>query len=142
MVSEFKAFALKGNVVDMAVGVIIGAAFGAVVKSMVSDILMPIVGKATGGVSFKDKFIALDGNTYATLEKANEAGVGTINYGALIDVTITFFIVAFVLFMVIKAMNAAKNKEEAKPAAPAAPPAQEVLLTEIRDLLKKGGAKA
>jgi large conductance mechanosensitive channel len=136
--SEFKAFALKGNVVDMAIGVIIGGAFGAVVGSVVSDILMPVVGKATGGVNFKDKFIALDGNTYPTMEAAKAAGVGTINYGNLIDVIIKFIIIAFVLFMIIKAMNSAKKKEEAKPAAPAAPSTQEVLLTEIRDLLKKG----
>jgi large conductance mechanosensitive channel len=137
MLSEFKAFALRGNVVDMAIGVVIGGAFGAVVGSMVSDILMPIIGKATGGVNFKDLFIALDGKTYVTMEKAKEAGVGTINYGNLIDVIIKFVIIAFVLFMIIKAMNAAKKKEETKPAAPAAPPAQEVLLTEIRDLLRK-----
>jgi large conductance mechanosensitive channel len=138
MISEFKAFALRGNVVDMAIGVIIGGAFGAVVGSVVSDILLPIVGKATGGVNFKDMFIALDGKTYPTLKAANDAGVGTINYGNLVDAMIKFVIIAFVLFLVIKAMNAAKKKEEAAPAAPAAPPPQEVLLTEIRDLLRKG----
>ena len=126
MISEFKAFALRGNVVDMAIGVIIGGAFGAVVSSMVSDILMPIVGSATNGVDFKAQSIQLGGESGPKL-----------TYGNLIDVTIKFIIVAFVLFLIIKAMNAAKKKEEAKPAAPAAPPAQEVLLTEIRDLLKK-----
>lgn len=139
MLQEFKTFAMRGNVVDMAVGVIIGGAFGAIVSAMVSDILMPVVGVATGGVNFKDQFIALDGKTYATMELAKEAGVATLNYGSVIDATIKFIVVAFVLFMVIKGMNSAKKKEEAAPApaAPAEPPAQEKLLAEIRDLLKK-----
>jgi large conductance mechanosensitive channel len=126
LLSEFKAFAMRGNVVDMAVGVIIGGAFGAIVGSLVSDILMPVIGYATGGVNFKDMAIQLGG------EKGPKIG-----YGSLFDAIIKFVIIAFALFMVIKAMNAAKKKEEAKPAAPAPPPAQEVLLTEIRDLLKK-----
>lgn len=125
-ISEFKAFAMRGNVVDMAVGVVIGGAFGAVVGSIVSDIIMPIVGYATGGVNFKDQVVMLGG--------ANGVKLG---YGSVIDAIIKFTIIAFVLFLIIKAMNAAKKKEEAKPAAPAAPPAQEVLLTEIRDLLRK-----
>jgi large conductance mechanosensitive channel len=141
MMSEFKAFALRGNVVDLAVGVIIGAAFGAIVSSAVSDIFMPVVGEATGGKSLKDKFIALDGNTYTTIEQAKAEGVGTINYGNLIDVTIKFIIVAFVLFMVIKAMNRLQRKEAVAPSVPPAPSKEEVLLTEIRDLLKRG-AKA
>jgi large conductance mechanosensitive channel len=128
---------MRGNVVDMAVGVIIGAAFGAIVTSLVSDILMPVVGLATGGVSFKDKFVSLDGKSYPSMEAAKAAGVGTVNYGKLIDAAITFVIVAFVLFLIIKAVNAAKKKEEA---APAPPSATEVLLTEIRDLLKRGPA--
>jgi len=125
-ISEFKAFALRGNVVDMAVGVVIGGAFGAVVGSLVSDVIMPIVGYATGGVNFKDQTLLLGG----------EKGV-KLGYGSVIDAIIKFTIIAFVLFLIIKAMNSAKKKEEAKPAAPAAPPAQEVLLTEIRDLLRK-----
>jgi large conductance mechanosensitive channel len=130
---------MRGNVVDMAVGVIIGGAFGAIVSALVSDILMPVVGVATGGVNFKDQFVALDGKTYATMDLAKEAGVATLNYGSVIDATIKFIVVAFVLFMVIKGMNSAKKKEEAAPApaAPAEPPAQEKLLAEIRDLLKK-----
>jgi large conductance mechanosensitive channel len=137
-VSEFKAFALKGNVVDMAVGVIIGGAFGAIVGSMVSDVLMPVVGLATGGVSFSDKFLALDGKSYPSLAAAKAAGASVMQYGVFIDKVINFLIVAFCLFLVIKAMNAAKKKEAAAPApAPAAPPRQEVLLEEIRDLLKK-----
>lgn len=126
MISEFKAFAMRGNVVDMAVGVVIGAAFGAIVASIVSDVIMPIVGYATGGVSFKDQSVMLGG--------VNGAKLG---YGAVIDATIKFVIVAFVLFLVIKAMNSAKKKEQIQPAAPAAPSTQEVLLMEIRDLLKK-----
>ncbi|MEY4773934.1 MAG: hypothetical protein RIT40_969 [Planctomycetota bacterium] len=139
MLQEFKTFAMRGNVVDMAVGVIIGGAFGAIVSALVSDILMPVVGVATGGVNFKDQFVALDGKTYATMDLAKEAGVATLNYGSVIDATIKFIVVAFVLFMVIKGMNSAKKKEEAAPApaAPAEPPAQEKLLAEIRDLLKK-----
>jgi large conductance mechanosensitive channel len=139
MLQEFKTFAMRGNVVDMAVGVIIGGAFGAIVSALVSDILMPLVGVATGGVNFKDQFVALDGKTYATMDLAKEAGVATLNYGSVIDATIKFIVVAFVLFMVIKGMNSAKKKEEAAPApaAPAEPPAQEKLLAEIRDLLKK-----
>ena len=139
MLQEFKTFAMRGNVVDMAVGVIIGGAFGAIVSSLVSDVLMPVVGVATGGVDFKEQFIALDGKSYATLEAAKDAGAATLNYGSVVDATIKFVIVAFALFMVIKAMNSAKKKDEAAPApaAPPEPPAQEKLLAEIRDLLKK-----
>lgn len=126
--SEFKAFAMRGNVVDIAVGIVIGGAFGAVVGSLVSDILMPIVGFATGGVNFKDKVLLLGGD--------EKTGV-KLGYGSVIDAIIKFVIIAFALFMIIKAMNSAKKKEEEKPAAPAAPPAQEVLLAEIRDLLRK-----
>mgnify|MGYP000116380342 CR=1 FL=1 len=140
MMSEFKAFALRGNVVDMAIGVIIGGAFGLIVGSVVSDILMPVVGKMTGGVNFKDLYVSIDGKSYPTLKAAQDAGAA-MNYGNTIDTLIKFVIVAFFLFLVIKAMNSAKKKEEAKPSGPAAPPAQEVLLTEIRDLLRKN-AKA
>ena len=137
-ISEFKAFALKGNVVDMAVGVIIGGAFGAIVGSMVSDILMPVIGLATGGISFSDKYYALNGKSYDNLAAAKAAGASVMQYGVFIDKVINFLIVAFCLFLVIKAMNAAKKKEAEAPApAPAAPPRQEVLLEEIRDLLKK-----
>ncbi|QQS52835.1 MAG: large-conductance mechanosensitive channel protein MscL [Bacteroidota bacterium] len=130
MVSEFKAFAMKGNVIDMAVGIIIGAAFGKIVSSLVSDIIMPPLGLVIGGVDFKDlQFVmkeAVDGNPAVSL-----------NYGNFLQVTFDFLIVAFAIFMVIKAMNAAKKKEEAAPAAPPAPSKEEILLTEIRDLLKK-----
>ena len=137
MISEFKAFAMKGNVVDMAVGVIIGAAFGAIVASLVSDLMMPVIGLATGGISFGEKFYALDGNSYASVEAAKAAGASVLHYGALLDKIINFVIVAFCLFLVIKAMNAAKRKEAVAPSAPPALPRQEVLLEEIRDLLRK-----
>jgi large conductance mechanosensitive channel len=133
MVDEFKAFAMKGNVADMAVGIIIGAAFGKIVASIVGDIIMPPLGLLIGGVNFTDLKVILKAAT-----EANPAV--TWNYGNFLQVTFDFLIVAFAVFMVIKAMNAAKKKEEAKPEAPAAPPPpskEEVLLTEIRDLLKK-----
>ncbi len=136
LVSEFKAFAMRGNVVDMAVGIIIGAAFGKIVSSMVADVLMPPIGKMMGDVNFASLFIPLDGKEYPSLEVAKAAGAPTINYGNFAQTVIDFVIIAFVVFMIIKAMNA--KKKEAAPAAPPAPPAQEVLLTEIRDLLKKG----
>jgi len=133
MVDEFKAFAMKGNVADMAVGIIIGAAFGKIVASIVGDIIMPPLGLLIGGVNFTDLKVILKAAT-----EANPAV--TWNYGNFLQVTFDFLIVAFAVFMVIKAMNAAKKKEEAKPEAPAAPPPpskEEILLTEIRDLLKK-----
>lgn len=140
MLKEFKEFALKGNFVDMAVGIVIGAAFSTIVKSFVSDIIMPIVGVLTGGVDFSNKFYVLkggEGAVFATLEAAKEAGAVTINYGLFIDAMVTFVIVAFALFMVIKGMNAAKKAEEEAPAAPAEPSDEAKLLTEIRDALAK-----
>lgn len=130
MLKEFKEFAVKGNVVDMAVGIIIGAAFGKIVSSFVGDVLMPPLGMLMGGVDFTDLVVTLQAAT------ADAAAV-TINYGKFIQTVIDFVIVAFAVFIAIKAINSAKKKEEAKPAAPAAPPKQEVLLEEIRDLLKK-----
>ncbi|MCP3981078.1 MAG: large conductance mechanosensitive channel protein MscL [bacterium] len=138
MIKEFKDFAVKGNVVDMAVGIIIGGAFGTIVKSLVSDVIMPPIGLALGGVDFSNMFMVLGEGSFESLEAAKEAGAATINYGVFINNVISFIIVAFAVFMLVKAVNSAKKKEEAKPAAPAAPPAQEVLLGEIRDLLKKG----
>jgi large conductance mechanosensitive channel len=133
LADEFKAFAMKGNVTDMAVGIIIGAAFGKIVSSVVSDIIMPPLGLIIGGVNFTDLKVIMKAAT--DLKPAV-----TWNYGNFIQVVFDFLIVAFAVFMVIKAINAAKRKEEAKPATPAAPQAptkEEVLLTEIRDLLKK-----
>lgn len=137
IIEEFKTFAMKGNVVDMAVGVIIGGAFGKIVSSLVNDILMPPIGKILGGVDFKHLYIDLSGTAHESLEAAKAAGAATINYGIFINQVIDFVIVAFTIFLMIKGMNALKKKEEAKPAAPPAPPRQEVLLEEIRDLLKK-----
>ena len=142
MLKEFKEFAMKGNFVDMAVGIVIGAAFSTIVKSFVDDIIMPVVGYLTGGVDFSDLFVVIDnpveGATYATLQAASEAGAVTVNYGVFINALVTFLIVAFVLFMVIKGMNKAKAAlEEEKEAAPAEPSAEVKLLTEIRDQLAK-----
>ena len=137
MLKEFKEFAMKGNMVDMAVGIVIGAAFGAIISSLVDDVFMPIIGLLLGGLDFSNLFIALGEGTFATAEAAKEAGVATINVGTFINAIIKFIIIAFALFMVIKGINSAKKKEEEAPEEPAAPPANEVLLAEIRDLLKK-----
>ncbi len=139
-IKEFKEFAVKGNVMDMAVGVIIGGAFGKIVTSLVNDVLMPVIGKLTGGVSFVDLFVNLGDGNYKTLAEAKEAGAAVFAYGQFIQNIIDFVIVAFCIFMMIKGMNKlTKKKEEPKPAEPEAPkgPTQEELLTEIRDLLKK-----
>jgi len=130
LIDEFKAFALKGNVVDMAVGIIIGVAFGKIVSSVVADLIMPPIGLLVGGVNFTDLKVILKAAT-----ETNPAV--TWNYGNFLQVTFDFLIVAFSVFMVIKALNATKKKEAAAPAAPAQPTKEEVLLTEIRDLLKK-----
>lgn len=137
MLKEFKEFAIKGNMVDMAVGIIIGAAFGAIVSSLVDDVFMPIIGLLLGGLDFSNLFIVLGEGTFTTIAQAKEAGVSTVNIGLFINAIIKFIIIAFALFMVIKGINAAKKKEAEAPAEPEAPPAQEVLLQEIRDLLKK-----
>jgi len=136
---EFKEFALKGNVVDMAVGIIIGGAFGKIVSSLVNDVLLPPIGQALGGVNFTDLFYVMGDATYASLAEAKEAGAAVIAYGNFFQTVLDFIIIAFVIFMMIKAMNNLKRKEEEKPAAPAEPPKEEVLLTEIRDLLKNQG---
>ncbi len=133
MISDFKEFAMKGNVVDLAVGVVIGAAFGKIVTAVVDNILMPLVGLMTGGVDFSKWVFTLKDAVIDTAGKETTPAL-TLGVGGAINAIVQFIIVAFFLFMVIKAMNAAKKKEEA---APAAPPADVVLLTEIRDLLKK-----
>jgi large conductance mechanosensitive channel len=130
LVDEFKAFAMKGNVVDMAVGIIIGAAFGKIVSSAVADIIMPPLGLLLGGVNFTDLKLVMKAATDAH-------PAVTWNFGNFLQVTFDFLIVAFAVFMLIKAINSAKKKEEAAPAAPPAPSKEEILLTEIRDLLKK-----
>ena len=137
MLKEFKEFAMRGNLVDMAVGIIMGVAFGGLVNSVVNDIIMPVVGKITGGVDFSNLFFNLSGpqDQFASLKAAKDAGAATINYGVFLNLVINFIIVAFVMFMLIKGMN--KMKKEA-PAAPPAPPSRsEALLAEIRDLLKR-----
>jgi len=135
-IKEFKEFAMKGNVMDMAVGVIIGGAFGKIVSSLVSDVLMPLIGKVTGGVSFTDLFINLGDGEYSTLAAAQEAGAAVLAYGQFIQNIIDFIIIAFCIFLMIKGMNKLKKEEPAEPEAPKGP-TQEELLTEIRDLLKK-----
>ena len=138
LLKEFKEFAVKGNVVDMAVGIIIGAAFGTIVKSLVSDVIMPPIGILMGGVDFADFFITLSAGDFATLEAAKKAGAVTLNYGMFINTVISFVIVAAAVFMMIKGMNTLKRQEEeAAEEAPAEPPRQEVLLEEIRDALVK-----
>jgi large conductance mechanosensitive channel len=139
MLQEFKAFAMRGNVVDMAVGIIIGGAFGKIVSSLVSDVIMPPIGKLMGGVNFSDLFISLDSSkgTFDSLAKAKEAGIAVIAYGQFINVVIDFIIVAFAIFMMIKLMNRLKKHEEAKPTPAPAPTTTETLLAEIRDELKK-----
>ena len=129
MMSEFKDFAMRGNVVDMAVGIIIGGAFGKIVSSFVSDVLMPPIGMMMGGVDFSELAVTLQAATA-------EAGAVTINYGAFIQTVVDFVIIAFAIFMAIKGMNSMKKKEEAAPAEPPKPSAEVELLTQIRDSLK------
>jgi large conductance mechanosensitive channel len=138
MLEEFKKFAMRGNVIDLAVGIIIGAAFTAVVTSLVSDVLMPPIGLLLGGIDFSDFFMTLKGaGGYATLQQAKDAGAVTINYGLFINSIIRFLIVAFAVFLLIKQINRLQRAEVEKPAASPAPPAQDVvLLTQIRDLLR------
>ena len=136
-IKEFKEFAMKSNVMDMAVGVIIGGAFGKIVTSLVSDVLMPIISVASGGISFTDMFVNLsDDVKYKTLAEAQEAGASVFAYGQFIQNIIDFIIIAFCIFLMIKGMNKLnRKKEEPAPEAPKGP-TQEELLTEIRDLLK------
>jgi large conductance mechanosensitive channel len=142
MIQEFKKFALKGNMIDMAVGIIIGAAFATVIKSLVDDILMPIIAAIIQKPDFSNLFVMLRnpaGETFASVEAARNAGAAVLGYGLFINALIAFLIVAFVLFVIVKNMNKLMEKkaeEAAKPAAPPQPSAQEVLLSEIRDILK------
>lgn len=137
MLKEFREFAMKGNVVDLAVGVIIGAAFGAIVNSLVADIIMPLVGATTGGLDFSNYFIALSKSVTATnLADAKKQGA-VLAYGQFITLTLNFLIVAFVLFLVIRVMNQLKRLQETEPAAAPKPSREVELLTDIRDLLKK-----
>ncbi len=137
MLQEFKDFAMRGNVMDMAVGIIIGGAFGKIVASAVNDILMPPIGMLMGGVDFSKLFVALDGMEYADLDAAAKAGAATLNYGAFIQSVVDFVILAFAIFVMVRWMNNLKKKEEEVPAAPPEPTKEETLLTEIRDILSK-----
>ena len=136
MLEEFKKFALRGNVVDLAVGVVIGAAFGAIVNSLVGDIIMPIIGAITGGLDFSNYYTGLAKSVTANnLADAKKQGA-VLAWGSFLTVTLNFIIVAFVLFIVIRLMNQLKRHDDAKPAEPAPPTKDQELLTEIRDLLK------
>ncbi|MBI4205967.1 MAG: large conductance mechanosensitive channel protein MscL [Betaproteobacteria bacterium] len=142
MLREFKEFAMRGNVVDMAVGIIIGAAFGKIVESLVKDVIMPPIGVLLGKVDFSNLFFVLregkGAGPYLTVEAAQKAGAVTFNYGMFINTVISFVIVAFAVFLLIRAINRLRRKEEEKPPAPPpAPPEEVVLLREIRDALKK-----
>jgi len=144
MLKEFKEFAVKGNVLDMAVGIVIGAAFGTIVKSFVDQVLMPPVGLLMGDTDFGDLFVQLQAGDpagpYASLEAAQEAGAVVIGYGAFLNAVISFLIIAFFVFMVVKGYNRIlrQAEQEEAPATPPEPSAQEKLLAEIRDLLKAG----
>ncbi|MFZ1290853.1 MAG: large-conductance mechanosensitive channel protein MscL [Melioribacteraceae bacterium] len=129
MIKEFKEFAMKGNVIDMAVGIVIGGAFGKIINSLVQDVIMPPIGVLLGGVDFSKMGVVVK-------EASETAEAVVLKYGVFINTIIEFIIIAFAIFMVIKAMNSMKKKEEEKPAAPPAPSKEETLLTEIRDLLK------
>lgn len=135
IIKEFKEFISRGSVIDLAIGIIIGAAFTSVVTSLVNDIIMPPIGLALAGIDFSNLFVTLSDGNYASVEEAQKAGAATWNYGKFINACIHFLIVAFVIFMVVKQINRFRTKKEAGP--PPAPPKSEVLLEEIRDLLKK-----
>jgi large conductance mechanosensitive channel len=141
MLKEFKEFAMRGNVIDLAVGIIIGAAFGKIVTSLVNDIIMPPIGLILGNVDFSDLFVNLSmSQTYASVAEAEAAGAPIIKYGMFINTVIDFLIVAFAIFMVIRAINKFRRKQEAAPPPPPPPPSgEEKLLTEIRDLLRAQG---
>lgn len=136
MLSEFRQFIARGNVVDLAVGVIMGAAFGAIVNSLVNDVVMPPIGSVLRGVNFSDLYLVLNGKTFPSLAAAKAAGAPVIAYGNFINAVISFLIIAFVVFLLVQQVSKLYKKPEAPPPAPAEPPAEVKLLTEIRDLLK------
>jgi len=140
MLKEFKEFAMRGNVIDMAVGIIIGAAFGKIVTSFVNDVIMPPIGLLLGSVDFSNLFFGFGGD-YTTVAAAETAGAPIIKYGVFINTVLDFTIVAFAIFLVIKALNKLKRQQAAQPPAPPAPSAEVKLLAEIRDLLKAQGAR-
>lgn len=136
-VSEFKQFAMRGNVVDLAVGVVIGAAFGKIVDSLVKNVIMPPIGALMGGIDFSHYYLSLTRQTYESMEAAEKAGAPLIKYGAFLQSVVDFTIIAFAIFMMIKVINRVQNKAEEVPAAPPPTPEDIVLLREIRDALKK-----
>lgn len=136
MLSEFKDFAMRGNVIDMAVGIVIGGAFGKIVASFVGDVLMPLIATLMGGVDFTKLFLNLTSAGHETLAAAKDAGAAVLTYGNFVQTVVDFVIIAFAIFMVVRAMNKMKAKEEEAPPAPPEPSAEEKLLGEIRDLLR------
>ena len=136
MLKEFKEFAVKGNVIDMAVGVIIGGAFGKIVNSLVTDVVMPPIGLMLGKVDFSNLFLNLSGKPVESLAEAKKAGLATLNYGVFLNTCIEFLIIAFCIFLIVKQINRLKREPAPAPAAPPPPSAEEKLLAEIRDLLK------
>ncbi len=138
VIQEFKEFISRGNVIDLAVGIIIGAAFTGIVNSLVNDILLPPIGWALGNLDFSNYFVTLSGGSFDTLKQAQDAGAATINYGLFINAVIRFFVVALAIFVLVKQVNRFQRRKEAGP--PPAPPRQEVLLEEIRDLLRQRAA--
>ncbi len=136
MIKEFKEFIARGSVIDLAVGIIMGTAFTAVVNSAVGDLVMPVIGAIMAGVDFSDYFVSLNGEHYATLKAAKDAGAPVISYGQFFNVVINFMIVSFVVFILVKNVNRLRKQVEKAPDGPVEPPADIALLTEIRDLLK------
>lgn len=136
MIKEFRDFIMRGNVLDLAVAVVIGAAFTAIITSLVNDIIMPILGLLTGGINFNSLYLNLSGKTFESYAAAKTAGAAVIGYGAFIQAIISFLLIAWVVFLIIKAVNAASKKKAEAPAPPA-PTKEELLLTEIRDLLAR-----
>lgn len=136
LIQEFKEFAVKGNALDLAVGVVLGAAFGKIVTSLVDDIIMPPIGLALGGVDFTDLFVNLGGGNYQSLAEAKAAGAPTFNYGNFLQVLVDFLLVALALFLIIRVLNRFRRKKEEEPAAPDAPAEEVLLLREIRDSLQ------
>jgi large conductance mechanosensitive channel len=135
IIQEFKEFAVKGNMVDLAVAVIIGGAFGKIVESLVKDVIMPVIGLLMGGVNFNNLFVTLGSGTYATLAEAEKAGAPVLKYGVFLQTVVDFLIIAWVIFIAIKAIN--RMKREQPPAAPPAPPEEVLLLREIRDAVRR-----
>jgi len=135
LLKEFRAFISRGNVIDLAVGIILGTAFTAIVNSLVNDIIMPPIGLLVGGIDFSNIFIDLSGNSYSSLAEAQLAGAATINVGVFLNTVINFLIIAAAVFILVKQVNRIYREEAAEPSVPPAPPRQEVLLEEIRDLL-------